>query len=78
MHSDKVTKTEDTCTQTHIHNSIGLEKTLCSVIVDGFLMKSGAVCLPYATHGFQPQRHGVGENKTKTEREKITRSWERF
>lgn len=28
-------------------------------------MKSGAVCLPYATHGFQPQRHRVGENKTK-------------
>ena len=37
--------------------------TLCGVVVDGFLMKSGAVCLPYATHGFQPQRHRVGEKQ---------------
>lgn len=56
------------CARAHsdTNNTMALEEALCSVVVDDFLMKSGAVCLPYATHGFQPQRHRVGENKGKT------------
>lgn len=64
MHRNIVMETENTYTKIQ-SSTMGLEMALCSVIVDGFLMKSGAVCLPYATHVFQPHRHRVGENKTK-------------
>lgn len=57
MHRDREGEIHVHNTHTMIQtNTIGLEMALCSVVVDGFLMKSGAVCLPYATHGFQPQR----------------------
>lgn len=45
MHRDRVIEKEKTYTNRKIQTStMGLEMALCSVIVDGFLMKSGAVC----------------------------------
>lgn len=66
-----------THTHEHVHsdinNTMSLQMTLCGVVVDGFLMKSGAVCLPYATHGFQPQRHRVGEKQKQNKDKKRSR-----
>lgn len=51
-------------------NTMGPEIALCSVAVDVFFMKAGAVC-QNATHGFQLQRSRAVEKQTMQQQKEL-------